>query len=432
MNEAQFGVLSMCDGNTDFDAAYMLPMHREIALELLKNSAIVACAKGAKLNAEQTYKLHKCRYMNKIHWSVTGKCNYRCKHCFLSAPNAKYGELTFAQCAEIIDQMSACGIMNVSLTGGECLVRDDFMQIVDLLSEKQIRISQIYSNGFLVNEKLLDALLSRNLRPEFSMSYDGLGWHDWMRGIHGAEAAVEAAFKLCRDKGFSTSAEMCIHRQNKHLLRESVNALADWGCGSVKMNPVSDSELWEKYEDDYSLSNAEVYECYLNYIPAYIEDGAPLTLQLGGFFYASKGGKTYTIPAAKLNGTKDMEQICVCSHARNTMYIAADGKMLPCIPLSGMDIQEDFPNVLEIGLKAGLTDSNYMAVIDLRLSDYLAHNKNCSKCEYKYICGGGCRASALAGSGEYLGPDPATCEIFKGGYPDKIKMAVDSARVRLV
>ena len=42
--------------------------------------------------------------------------------------------------------------------GGEPLIRRGFEEIVRELTKRKIRITQIYSNGFLVNDKLLDML----------------------------------------------------------------------------------------------------------------------------------------------------------------------------------------------------------------------------------------------------------------------------------
>ena len=66
--------------------------------------------------------------------SITGRCNYRCKHCYLSAPSAKLGELPHETMLEIIEQLAACGVQQVSLTGGEPLVRGDWWQLVDALT----------------------------------------------------------------------------------------------------------------------------------------------------------------------------------------------------------------------------------------------------------------------------------------------------------
>ncbi|WP_289466325.1 radical SAM protein, partial [Klebsiella pneumoniae] len=71
------------------------------------------------------------RYIRTAHWSITGRCNYRCKHCYMSAPDAKLGELSHETIMSIVQQLIDCGIYQVSLTGGEPLVRKDFMEIVD-------------------------------------------------------------------------------------------------------------------------------------------------------------------------------------------------------------------------------------------------------------------------------------------------------------
>ena len=76
----------------------------------------------------------------------------------MSAPEAKLGELSHETIMNIIRQIDECGITQVSLTGGEPLIRRGFEEIVRELTKRKIRITQIYSSGFLVNEKLLDML----------------------------------------------------------------------------------------------------------------------------------------------------------------------------------------------------------------------------------------------------------------------------------
>jgi len=103
------------------------------------------------------------------------------------------------------------------------------------------------------------------------------------------------------------------------------------------------------------------------------------------------------------------------------MYISAEGRTLPCMALSGMDIQQEFPLIPEIGLAACITDSRYMRLIDTRATEVLRHNPECQSCEYAMQCLCGCRAAALEISPEdILAPDLATCGIFKGGWVERI------------
>ena len=425
----EMGALQLCNGRINTDLPLVSQEIRDMLPEVEKNGIISRCEAGDSIAPEQEYKLYPARYIRTAHWSITGKCNYRCKHCYMSAPDAKLGEMDHDGVMSIVQQLIDCGIYEVSLTGGEPLVRKDFLEIVDALLAGGITITTIYSNGKLVTDKLLDALDKRGIHPEFNMSYDGTqGWHDWLRGIPGAGKIAEEAFLRCREKGFPTGAEMCIHSGNKHLLRESVKKLAEWGCRSLKTNPISNVGAWKEGGYGEAISLDALYQVYLDYIPKYYEDGMPLSLQLGGFFSASPSDPAhYDIPSRKY--CSDPEKTCVCGHARMVMYISAEGRALPCMALSGMDIQQEFPLIPEIGLAQCITDSRYMRLIDTRATEILAHNPECRACEHAMQCLGGCRASALeTAPDDILAPDRAICAIFKGGWAEKIEKVMREIR----
>ena len=87
------------------------------------------------LAEEQKYRAYPARYRREAHWSVTGECNLKCRHCFMSAPHAKHGSPTREQIVRIADQLAECGVFPVSITGGEPLIRRDLPEIIDLLKD---------------------------------------------------------------------------------------------------------------------------------------------------------------------------------------------------------------------------------------------------------------------------------------------------------
>lgn len=414
--------LELCNGCIDVELPLISQTERDIITKMEEDGIVTQCRLGETNMPEQEYVCYPSRYIKTAHWSVTGRCNYRCKHCCMSAPDAKYGELSHEAVLDIVKQLADCGVMRVSLTGGEALVRKDFWDIVDALSERDILITDIYSNGKLVTDDFLDELERKNINPKISMSYDGVGWHDWMRGVDGAEKAVEEAFARCRERNIATTAEMCIHRKNKDTLRESVNRLHGLGCKFMKINQVSDLGAWSEngYGKD-ALSYDELYRLFLDYIPQYYEDGMPLSIQLGGFFYATaREPDKYEIPVLK--ECDNPEKMCVCGHARHVMYISPEGRVLPCFSLSGMDVQYEFPLITEVGLAECLTDSYYMKVIDTRASELMKHNARCETCEYVKKCLCGCRAAALESyPDDIMGIDEATCRMYQGGWIERIQ-----------
>lgn len=428
LNQDIMNALELCDGSVDLSLPVITDSVRDIVADGVKNGVIEPCAPGHGLTERQKYRKSPARYIRQAHWSLTGKCNYKCKHCYMSAPDAKLGELPHDVIMNIIDQLNECGVMRVSLTGGEPLVRSDFMEIVDALLERGIIITTIYSNGALVTENLLRELDERNIHPEFNMSYDGEGWHDWLRGVKGAEELVNRAFALCRDMGFPTGAEMCLHKHNKHTLRASIKHMGSLGVRSVKTNPVADVGAWHENGYGESIGMQELYQLYLDYIPQYYEDDMPMGIMLGGFFMANpKEPDNFEIPMYK--PASKPETFCMCGHARMTMYISPESRTLPCMALSGMNIQQEFPLITENGLAKCISDSRYMKLIDTRASEYFSIHEDCKHCKFAMHCYGGCRADALsADETDIMGKSPGACELYRGGWVEKIIAAVKKSR----
>ena len=443
LDASTFRALELCDGAIDFDLPIITDRLREIVMELERWGVVRALADGehAALAHDQRYARYPNRFIETAHWSITGRCNYRCRHCFMDAPGAKLGELDHDTVMDIARQIVEAGILRVSLTGGEPLVRGDFLEIVGFLAEHHVLVSQIYSNGRLVTRELLETLADLGVHPEINMSFDGTeGWHDWLRGVDGATDDVLRAFDLCSEIGFPTGAEMCLHKGNIHTLRDSVNLLAEHGCSSLKTNPVASTDAWEKHgRRDYDLSTEEVAEAYLDYIPHYFEDGMPLSIMLGGMFSCEKGSVDWYIPRARFavcdaetDPDEDVEEAClaacVCGHARTTLYISPEGRMLPCMPLSALPDQSGFPTVQDVGLAQGLSDSEYLRLITTTVAEYLERNPECAACEFRLSCGGGCRGSALLTTrDDAMAPDRAICALYRGGYYDRVREVAQSA-----
>jgi radical SAM protein with 4Fe4S-binding SPASM domain len=421
LSETQFQALSFCDGSFYCDSVLLSPAHKKIIEFAAKRGIITPCEKGAELDGRQKYRLFPCKFIAVAHWSITGKCNMRCRHCFLSAPQAKYGEISTAAALDIVEQLADAGIAKVNLTGGEPLVREDFWQITDALRARDILIEQIYTNGMLVNESLLDGLEKRGLKPSFSLSFDGLGWHDWLRGTKGAEEIAINAIKLLRSRGFTVTVESAFHRDSIGTITDTMRLLYGLGVSGWKTNPVSGSGNWLNESRSLDLTAEETYDAYLALIREYFAEGSPINIQLGGFFMCRKGSRDYNFPSKKpyTDESKRLKEP-LCMSARHMMYISADAKLLPCIPLSGLPIQDEFPALSDMTIAEAMRDSLYLDRISAPISELFNRQAKCAACEHRLHCNGGCRAAALMESEDYFGVDTWTCLFFKGGYEENI------------
>lgn len=183
----EFQVLLLCDGLTEFESDCITDRMRVVLRQLENNSIIEVYEGGVEIDEKQHYEYFSNRFVRLAFWSITGFCNFHCRHCYMDAPKGTLNELSLKQSIGLIDQMAECGILRVDITGGEPFVRKDFWQLIDRILYHGIAIGQIYTNGWLITDKILDEFEKRELKPEFSISFDGIGWHDWMRGKKGAE-----------------------------------------------------------------------------------------------------------------------------------------------------------------------------------------------------------------------------------------------------
>lgn len=430
LSREQFQLLLLCDGKTDVTADMLDETMQKALQQCKENNWIETCPEPKPLETDQYYQYFKNRYVESIFWSITGKCNYRCRHCYMDAPNGALGELSTEQALDLIDQMAVCGVLSVDITGGEPFVRRDFWQLVDRILSYQMTIGMVYTNGWLLNETVLDEFESRGIKPEISISFDGVGWHDWMRGIPGAEEAALRALKLCKERGFPTNVEMCIHKGNQNLIAQTVEVLRTVGVTKIKASGVEMTELWRCNCEGNALTQSEYIEAIIRYIPQYYEAGCPADFQIGGSIMLFRDG-SYRILAERYKNEETSQNAYLCGAARYACYITPEGRLLPCMPMtsSPREVQERFPLIQEIGLQKGLDDSFYMKFVGCRVKDLLAVNKECVSCEHNLTCGGGCRAIALEHDHDLMGCDRDACLLLKGGYAERIRQTAEKARV---
>jgi radical SAM protein with 4Fe4S-binding SPASM domain len=90
---------------------------------------------------------------------LTFRCNLACLHCYVNLPAAdresKARELTTEQWFRVIDQCVDVGVLWLTLTGGEPLLRPDFCEIYEYAHERGMVIT-VYSNATLVTERHIE------------------------------------------------------------------------------------------------------------------------------------------------------------------------------------------------------------------------------------------------------------------------------------
>ena len=429
-----FITLLSCNGeeNVELDA---LSNHQRQLLSKLEKRGILKSSQSPMepLKAYQRYHIYPSVYWETIHWSITGKCNYNCRHCLLSAPTSCHPQLSFSDCLRIVDEIAECGVDCISITGGEPLVRSDFIKLVKAISEHGIRISTIFTNGSLLDERVLDELRENGQFPCFQLSYDGVGHHDWLRNITGAEEDLKRTIELLYSRGIPYICTMCIHKENASSLAETVRYLKTRGCAALRVSTPQELGILKEYSEQYALSMEEAWEIYRAYIPIFFKEKMPLNIDLDGFFSCDAGSVEYKVDYVNPDTEKtDFFKIPCCKEIKQSAYIDAEGRLLPCMGFADSPLADKFANLLSEDWRKASWDSLYSKVADTTIQQMVDANPQCRDCEYLRQCIGGCMAAGITPDGSWLHFDPQRCWFYMNVGEQAVRDAADAAIAQYV
>jgi MoaA/NifB/PqqE/SkfB family radical SAM enzyme len=140
---------------------------------------------------------------------LTRKCNYRCRGCTVWQQQDPR-ELSTEQVKKGLDILRELGVVDLVLSGGNPLLRDDIGEIIRHASESFI--TTVYDNGSMAVEKI-EALR----RADFvAISIDSLNpeKNDYIRGVKGAWSTAMHAVEELHKNGISVGVAPTISQLN--------------------------------------------------------------------------------------------------------------------------------------------------------------------------------------------------------------------------
>jgi len=195
-------------------------------------------------------------FPNEVHLSMTNRCNLICTFC--GQDKIKWGkldELTVEDYKEIIDQVALMKDTALSFGGGEIYVYHGFDEVLDYCIQKQVPVDMILTNGTLLDERRITALLEAN--PGFiGFSIDGLpDTHNLIRGQDGTYdktvASIKAMTAMKKKRGLSRpliGINMVITRQSMGDMEAVSKIAAELSVDRMRysyLNYISEKKLLE-------------------------------------------------------------------------------------------------------------------------------------------------------------------------------------------
>jgi radical SAM protein with 4Fe4S-binding SPASM domain len=144
-------------------------------------------------------------------WELTLACDLACRHCGSRAGKARPDELDTEECLDLVRQMAALGVREVSLIGGEAYLRDDWVKVIEEITRTGMA-ANLTTGGRGMTKERARAAYAAGLR-DASVSLDGLeATHDRLRNVAGSFRAALAAMENLREAGVRVNNNTQINR----------------------------------------------------------------------------------------------------------------------------------------------------------------------------------------------------------------------------
>lgn len=299
--------------------------------------------------------------LDDVHVDVTGKCNMACKHCYQSC-GSDNRELSLEVFETLCENASKNGGARIALSGGEALLHTRFRDLPGIIEKHGMVFCALFSNGF-------DPDLAFELsRPHTQLLFS----HSPMLGQGLSQEKIR---KIGSQKGkrMVTISTITIDGSDLDDVMKDVVELSKvstnrirWRIGAVRSVgrgldvPIRLDLIRKKYDELFDIWDKEIRESDL------------FDFQIG-FAFRSDFVKY---------GRMDLytnESSC-CEYKKSSIVAKWDGMLYPCTmddkPIGSVsDFNTIVKNIETIGYRS-------------RCSNNI---KECSECNLRNICNGGCR-----------------------------------------
>ena len=204
---------------------------------------------------KRSLKPHAIRHAQ---WMITRRCNYRCRGCnvWMDQDNS---ELSTEEVKRGLDILTELGVLEIVISGGNPLIREDIGEILDYASKNFI--TTVYDNGSLAAEKI-DALRSVDF---VAISLDTLDEkkNDYLKGVPGSWKRAMNAIETLKEEGIPVGVSPTISQVNlyeiidftKYFISRNIPV---WYCLYWYDYPFEDSMFSiGKKNDEYLITDRE-------------------------------------------------------------------------------------------------------------------------------------------------------------------------------
>ena len=279
-------------------------------------------------------------------FSITNRCNSRCKICNIWKTSDFSDELSVAEIGKLLTMPFFKNLDTVSITGGEPFLRADLKEIISLISKKLPNVKRIFlnTNASFVAKVVEVCSLCTALFDEtiLSISLDGREHiHNELRGINNHANVLRLLKEVSNIKNLKISLSMTL--SDKNCTREDLQYVYETAKNNSAMFSFRFADNSESYYRNCNLDlkvSAEKKKMVAEFIREYCRDNEFLQVLEQ---YIETGKIPFLIDEHGKNK---------CLAGKEFVFIHPDGSVAPCLySLQRIDILHYKAKEIKLGEK---------------------------------------------------------------------------------
>jgi len=322
-------------------------------------------------------------YPKAVVWEITFACNMRCLHCGTAAGKIRPDEFSKKEAFDLIDELAALGCEELTLSGGEPLLRPDWRDLAAHIVEAGIK-SYIITNGYAVTQDIVNDFKQLGF-TNVGVSFDGTEkTHNYIRQRDDSYDKAVKAMGMMTEAGVKYCAVSQISNINLDELDAIKDKLLEIGNKQWRIQMTTSTGRMKDHHD--LVMSLENYPRFVDKVLELKNDGR-LEVNPGENigYYGCKG--------YELMGENNLYYGCFAG--TRVAGICSNGNVKGCLSM-----QEQF-------VEGNIRESSFTEIWND--PDKFAYNRKftrdtatgfCHNCRYLPLCRGGCATTSVSASGE--------------------------------
>jgi radical SAM protein with 4Fe4S-binding SPASM domain len=327
-------------------------------------------------------------------------------------------ELNFNEARQAINEMAFLGTEALMFSGGEPLLRKDFVVELSEFCHDVGIIPAMLSNGVLINHKTALELKEAGIMA-VGIPIDSIHpeVHDNLRNVPGTFKKVLKGIQACLDVDLEVVVTTMALKSNFAEIPQTIEFISSLGVNQVAIYDLVPNGRGKNILDQVMLK--EQREDLIKYLQRMQEEkemifvfsgGNPLYAEIASEIHRREG----TSPPDLLLKQFWIHAPVGCHAGINYFSLRPNGDVYPC-PF----LQIKTGNIRETSITKIWSRSPVLETLRNRSK----LKGKCGECKYREACGG-CRGRAYANSGDYMAEDPICLESLlseENVYPASVK-----------